>query len=181
MVCTRWNCASLAIGPSCVASDCGSPTMSALAVAAASASTSAKRFLGTIMRVGALHDCPTLRNAASTPSGTAWAKSASGSRIFGDLPPNSCATRLTVGAAACATSAPARFEPVIEIMSISGCAAMAAPTSAPPPFTRLNTPGGNPASCTSCANSSALSGDSSLGLSTTVHPAAMAGATLAVI
>ncbi|GBH18677.1 Ribonucleotide reductase alpha subunit [Pseudomonas syringae pv. actinidiae] len=101
--------------------------------------------------------------------------------MFGDLPPSSCVTRLTVGAAACATKAPARFEPVIEIMSISGCAAIAPPTSGPLPLTRLNTPGGRPASCTSCVNSKALNGDSSLGLSTTVQPAAMAGATLAVI
>jgi hypothetical protein len=38
-----------------------------------------------------------------------------------------------------------------------------------------------PASCITCANSSAVNGDSSLGLSTTVQPAASAGATLAVI
>ena len=66
-------------------------------------------------------------------------------------------------------------------MSTSGCAASAAPTSGPVPLTRLNTPAGTPASCTTSANSSALSGDSSLGLSTTVHPAASAGPTFAVI
>src|SRR3546814_14985159 len=65
----------------------------------------------------------------------------------------------------------------MEIMSISGCAAIAAPTSALLPFNRLKTPGGRPASCTSCAKSRALRGDSSLGLRTTVQPAAMAGAT----
>ena len=41
--------------------------------------------------------------------------------------------------------------------------------------------GGVPASCMIWANSSALSGESSLGFSTTVQPEAMAGATLAVI
>ena len=100
---------------------------------------------------------------------------------LGDLPPSSCATRLTVGAAACATSTPARVEPVIEIMSTSGCAASAAPTSGPSPLTRLNTPAGTPASCITSANSSALSGDSSLGFRTTVQPAASAGPTFAVI
>ncbi|MNP19611.1 hypothetical protein D3C76_1121480 [compost metagenome] len=181
MACTRLNWASLAMGPSTVASERGSPTMIALAVSAASNSTSANLSFGTIIRVGALHDCPTLRNADITPSGTALAKSASGSRMFGDFPPSSCVTRFTVWAAACATSAPARFEPVIEIISISGCAAIAAPTSDPLPFTRLKTPGGRPASWTSCANRRALRGDSSLGLRTTVHPAAIAGATFAVI
>jgi hypothetical protein len=74
------------------------------------------------------------------------------------------------GAAACATSTPARVEPVIEIMSTSGCVASALPTSAPWPLTRLNTPAGTPASCTTSANSSALSGDSSLGFRTMVQP-----------
>ncbi|MNE97188.1 hypothetical protein D3C80_1954980 [compost metagenome] len=69
----------------------------------------------------------------------------------------------------------------MEIRSMSGCAAMAAPTSAPLPFTRLKTPAGRPASCTNCAKRRALRGDSSLGFNTTVQPAAIAGATLAVI
>ena len=75
------------------------------------------------MRVGALQDWPTLRKAAATPAGTARARSASGRIRLGDLPPSSWATRFTVGAAAWATSTPALVEPVIEIMSTSGCAA----------------------------------------------------------
>ena len=133
------------------------------------------------MREGALHDWPLLRKPAATPRGTAVAKSASGSRMLGDFPPSSCVTRFAVGAAACATSAPARVEPVIEIMSTSGCADMAAPTVSPVPLTRLKTPGGTPASCSTCAKRSALNGESSLGFSTMVHPAASAGATLAAI
>ena len=62
-----------------------------------------------------------------------------------------------------------------------GCAAIASPTTGPVPVTRLNTPGGSPASSTISARMNALSGATSLGLSTTVHPAAMAGATLATI
>jgi hypothetical protein len=45
----------------------------------------------------------------------------------------------------------------------------------------LNTPAGIPASCTACANSRATSGVSSAGLTTTVQPAARAGAVLATI
>ena len=47
---------------------------------------------------------------------------------------------------------------------------------APSPVTTLSTPGGSPASCASSANSSAVSGVNSAGLSTTVLPAASAGA-----
>ena len=43
--------------------------------------------------------------------------------MFGDLPPSSWLTRLTVGAARWATSMPARVEPVNEIMSMPGCSA----------------------------------------------------------
>ena len=57
----------------------------------------------------------------------------------------------------------------------------AAPTVGPSPFTRLNTPGGTPAASRISANRSALSGDTSLGLSTIVQPAAIAGATLQTI
>src|SRR5229473_2724803 len=66
---------------------------------------------------------------------------------FGDLPPSSWLTRLTVGAARLATSTPARVEPVNEIMSMPGCSLMAAPTSGPRPLIRLKTPFGTPASC----------------------------------
>ena len=52
----------------------------------------------------------------------------------------------------------------------------AAPTSSPIPWTMLNTPGGNPASSTRSASTEALTGDHSAGLSTTVLPAARAGA-----
>jgi hypothetical protein len=44
----------------------------------------------------------------------------------------------------------------------------------------LTTPGGNPDSASSLVNSSVVSGVSSAGLSTTVQPAARAGATLRV-
>src|SRR6266478_4446566 len=67
--------------------------------------------------------------------------------------------RLTVGAARLATSTPARVEPVNEIMSMSGCSLMAAPTSGPRPLTRLNTPFGTPASCRISAKINADDGD----------------------
>ena len=77
-------------------------------------------------------------------------------------------------AATCITRRPARTEPVSETMSISGCEAIASPTSGPVPQTRLNTPAGMPASAHSSAKMKAVSGATSAGLHTTVHPAAIA-------
>ncbi len=62
-----------------------------------------------------------------------------------------------------------------------GCAASAAPTVGPSPFTRLNTPFGTPASCMISAITCADNGAISLGFSTMVQPAASAGATLQAI
>ena len=97
--------------------------------------------------------------------------------MLADLPPSSCSTRLTVVAPAAATAMPARVEPVNDTMSMPGCAAMAAPATGPSPWTRLNTPAGTPASCSTSVNSVALSGANSDGLSTMVQPAVSAGMT----
>ena len=75
---------------------------------------------GTIMRVGALQDWPELLNTCAVPPLTAFCRSASSRMMFGDLPPSSWLTRLTVLAARLATSMPARVEPVNEIMSMPG-------------------------------------------------------------
>ncbi len=133
------------------------------------------------MRDGALHDCPVFDIIDSTPAFTAALRSASSRMMFADLPPSSCDTRLTVSAAALATCTPARVEPVNETMSMSGWREIASPTVGPSPSTRLNTPFGTPASASTSANRCALSGAISLGLSTTVQPAASAGATLQLI
>ena len=101
--------------------------------------------------------------------------------MLADLPPSSCATRLTVSAAVLATMMPARVEPVKDIMATSGCPARYWPTRTPSPLTRLNTPLGVPAACMISANMMPLMGAISLGLSTMVQPAAMAGATLQTI
>src|SRR5271156_4937209 len=86
-----------------------------------------------------------------------------------------------VSAAALAISTPARDEPVNEIISIPGWLESAVPTPGPSPFTRLNTPGGTPASCITSAKIIASIGAISDGFSTMVQPAAIAGHTLQVI
>ena len=115
------------------------------------------------------------------PSATADSRSASARITFGDLPPSSSATRLTVWEATSLTRLPAAVEPVKDTMSTSRCAAIASPTTGPNPVTRLKQPAGSPACSSISASTNALSGVTSLGLTTTVHPAASAGATFAQI
>ena len=100
--------------------------------------------------------------------------------MLAPLPPSSRLTRLTDSAAALLIATPARVEPVKLTMSTSGCAVRCAPTPAPSPFTRLNTPGGKPAASIISASNMALSGACSAGFSTIVHPAASAGATFSI-
>ena len=73
-----------------------------------------------------------------------------------------------------ATAIPARTEPVIETMSGRGCSTSAWPVLRSP-VTTLNTPGGR-TSANSSAIRTVLTGVVSDGLSTTVLPAASAGA-----
>ena len=77
--------------------------------------------------------------------------------------------------------APASVEPVIEIMSTSGCMHSDSPTVRPAPVTRLKTPAGRPTSCMISARTKAFNGVSELGLTIIVQPATSAGATLPTI
>src|SRR6516164_5373006 len=179
--CTFSNWALLASGPMLVPSVNGSPTLVASAACFAATTASATLERGTSMRVGALQDWPVLRKQDCAPSVTALSRSASSRMMLADLPPSSCVTRLTDGAAADATATPARVEPVNETMATSGCEEMAPPTTGPSPFTMLKTPGGRPVSWRICVKRYADSDAISLGLRTMVHPAASAGATLQTI
>ena len=107
------------------------------------------------------------------PSAAA-AGSASSNTMTGALPPSSRWTRLRVGAAAAATSMPARTEPVTDTMAGVSCTTSARPVSRSPQTT-LKTPGGRCSAMIS-AMSSAVTGVVSDGLSTMVLPAASAGA-----
>ncbi len=132
------------------------------------------------MRVGALQVWPELCMQPSVPEATTLWTSTSPNTMLADLPPSSSETRLIVGAAAAATTPPTAVEPVRETMSTSGWVANASPSAPPAPFTMLNTPAGRPASSTASAKMRAESGESWLGLSTMVQPAASAGPTLQV-
>ena len=122
--------------------------------------------------------------AANTPATSPLAaacRSASGKTICGDLPPSSSVTLLMFSAAAAATALPVAVDPVNATLSTPECAASVAPTSRERPVTTLTTPGGKPACSTSSANASVDAGACSDGLTTTVQPAASAGASFQVI
>ena len=74
------------------------------------------------------------------------------------------------------TCLPTRVEPVKPMQSTSMCIARGVPASVPKPGTTFNTPAGKPASMANSAKRKAVSGDFSLGLSTTELPQAKAGA-----
>ena len=101
----------------------------------------------------------------------------SASSTAGFLPPSSSEKRVMFCTAAVPTRLPAGVEPVNEILLTPGCAASAAPHSAPP-VTKLNAPGQMPASMASSTSRNAVSGVSGDGLMTTEHPAASAGTSL---
>ncbi len=96
------------------------------------------------------------------------------------MPPSSAVKGTRLAAAAAPIRRPVSGEPVNETRRSSGCATSAAPASSPIPWITLNTPGGSPASWASSASSEHDSGDHSAGLSTTVQPAASAGAVFQV-
>ena len=93
----------------------------------------------------------------------------------GDLPPSSSDSFLPEPAVAVRMTRPTSVEPVKAILATPSCATRAAPVS-PSPVTMLTTPAGSPASRQISAKASAVSGVCSAGFSTTVLPAASAGA-----
>ena len=111
----------------------------------------------------------------------ASSRSASSNTMNGALPPNSIVVRLRVGAHCSSSSLPTAVLPVKLSLRTSGLPVSSAPISCGLPTTTLKQPAGKPARSASSAMASADSGVSSAGLTTTVQPAASAGATLRAI
>src|SRR6266481_4814374 len=112
----------------------------------------------------------------NTTASSARSKSASSNTITGFLPPSSKCTRFRLGAPCAMIAAPVEVSPTKAIALIAGCSVSALPASSPMPCTVLRTPSGTPACFTNRDNRSAVTGDHSAGLCTTVQPAARAGA-----
>ena len=102
----------------------------------------------------------------------------------GALPPSSRESFFSVGEHCCIRMRPTAVEPVNESLRTTGESHRALPTTmlwSASAVTTLMTPGGNPARSANSARARAESGVCSAGLTTTVQPAASAGAILRVI
>ena len=146
----------------------------ATAADASSDTNSSCTSAATSTRVAAVQSCPALKYPAPAMAAAAAGRSASANTRTGALPPNSRWVRLRSRAADPATSIPARTEPVIDTICGMGCSTNARPVSRSP-HTTLSTPGGR-CSAASSAIRTVVTGVVSDGLSTTVLPAANAGA-----
>ena len=156
----------------------GSPSVSLPNCATASCTASSCRGRGTSRRVQAEQVCPEFCIALFTAAGIAFSNGASSRTTHADLPPSSRHTFLMPSPASAATRRPAASDPVKLTMSTSACVTSASPAVRPSPETTFRTPAGRPISCAASASMNAESGASSEGFSTTVQPAASAGATL---
>ena len=104
--------------------------------------------------------------------------SASSKTTQAPLPPSSSSVRFIVRAAFSAMVTPTWVEPVKLTQSTSSASTSAAEAAGPLPLTRLTTPGGKPTSLRMRTSSTMARGSCGAGLTTTVLPAASAGATL---
>ena len=106
----------------------------------------------------------------------AVAMSASAKTMFELLPPSSRVTRFTCSAQPAMIRLPTSVDPVKQTLRTSGWVTNRSPTTEPLPGRTVNTCSGMPASRASSPRRMAVSGVSSAGLSTTLFPAASAGA-----
>ena len=120
--------------------------------------------------------CPVEKYAPCTATFTAVGRSASSSTTSGFLLPISSWNLAIREIAFCAIARPVSIEPVKLNAATSGWLTRVSPTTEPEPITRLNTPGGTPASARMSASAHAQPGVHCAGLKTTVLPKASAGA-----
>ena len=152
------------------------PTLSERVNASRRSRNSGRIEFSTNSRLPAVHIWPALLKTAIAAVGTAMSRLASAKTMLADFPPSSSETRLRLPAAARTIAWPVAVEPVKATLSTSACSASAAPTVDPLPVTMLTTPGGRSSSARSSPSRSAARLACSEGLSTTVQPAASAGA-----
>src|SRR5699024_764209 len=101
--------------------------------------------------------------------------------MLGLFPPSSKVTGEKLEIAFLPTERPVSVPPVKATLSISLCFDRGSPTFSPYPVTTFNTPGGKPTSSKSLENSIIEADVFSEGFTTTVFPAAIAGANLNVV
>ncbi len=172
---TRASCSAELIAPRSVFLSSGSPIRSVPSRRCSLAITSSYTDSCTSSREPAQQTCPWLKKMPLTIPSTAWSIGASSKMTFAALPPSSRVSRVPVPASVRWISRPTSVEPVNATLSRPGWRTSAAPV-APAPGSTLTTPGGRSACWQISASTSAVSGVVSAGLSTTVLPAASAGA-----
>ena len=133
------------------------------------------------MRLAAVHASPMLRILAAIAPATASSRSASSKTMNGALPPSSIDVRRTFSAHCASSTLPTFVEPVNDSLRasperISGSITAPACTQ----VTMLTTPSGRPASSRMAPRANMDNGVWWAGLTTLVHPAAMAGPILRV-
>ena len=127
--------------------------------------------------MGAVQICPEWKDQVEPMQPIAPFTSASSKTTQAPLPPSSSSVRFMVRAAFSAMVTPTWVEPVKLTQSTSSESTSAAEEAGPLPLTRLTTPGGKPTSLRMRTSSTMASGSCGAGLTTTVLPAASAGAT----
>ena len=124
---------------------------------------------------------PLLRIFAGIAAATATSMDAEGMSRNGALPPSSIEVRKTPSAACLSRTRPTSVEPVNVSLRNRRSGRSASDTDFDFELViTLTTPSGSPASDSACMNMRVVSGVADAGLSTTVQPAASAGATLRV-
>ncbi len=134
----------------------------------------------TSTREPARHVCPVAAKMPAMTPLTAWSRSASANTMLGDLPPSSSVAGISRSAAALYTPRPPASAPVKATLATLRCATSGTPTCSPKPVTTFSTPGGKPTSSNTRASAMDEAEVDSDGLSTTVLPAASAGASFHV-
>jgi hypothetical protein len=117
-----------------------------------------------------------LSNTAYGAEAAAAARSASAKITLALLPPSSRVQRFTCSAQPAMIRLPTAVDPVNATLRTSGCVTKRSPTTEPLPGMTVSTPSGRPASRASSPIRTAVRGVSSAGFTTTVLPAARAGA-----
>ena len=117
--------------------------------------------------------CPADPNTDPTTASATISGSASGSTIMWFLAPPSACTRFPAAPARAYTIFATRLDPTNDTPATSGWS-ISASTASCRPCTTFSTPGGSPARTASSTTRWCVSGSCSLGLSTTVFPAATA-------
>ena len=130
----------------------------------------------TRIRERAQQSCPALSKTAPGADAAAFSRSASAKTTLALLPPSSSVTRFTCAAQPAMMRCPTSVDPVKTTLRTNGFVTKRSPTTEPFPGITVKTPSGIPALSASSPSRIAESGVISAGLSTTVLPAASAGA-----